>query len=181
VAAVASIPDDPRPIGALFWPALWLSLGLLSVPIFRASADTSVLLRTEHFLMLGLFYWLLLDPIQGAYPLDGVSYDDVALGLIAIGIMALGIWIGSVGRGWSLPGLVLRAAKQPLNTKSLFAAAVLTFCLRAAKQLGASRDSCCRNDVWGDDDISRPRGRSANHRSRGGSCAHNLDVVPSPK
>src|SRR6266566_3545128 len=44
VAAVASIPDDPRPIGALFWPALWLSLRLLSVPIFRASADTSVLL-----------------------------------------------------------------------------------------------------------------------------------------
>jgi len=28
VAAVASIPDNPRPIGALFWPALWLSLAL---------------------------------------------------------------------------------------------------------------------------------------------------------
>src|ERR1700751_2267054 len=92
VAAVASIPDNPRPIGALFWPALWLSLGLLSVPIFRASADTSVLLRTEHFLMLGLFYWLLLDPIQGAYPLVGVRYDDVVLGFIVIGIMAVGIW-----------------------------------------------------------------------------------------
>jgi hypothetical protein len=129
VAAVASIPDDPRPIGALFWPALCLSLGLLSVPIFRASTNTSFLLRTEHFLMFGLFYWLLLDPIQGAYPLDGVSYGDVALAFIAIGTMALGIWIGSVGRGWSLPGLVLRAAAQPLNTKNLFAAAVLTFCL----------------------------------------------------
>ena len=129
VAALASIPDDPQPTGALFWPALWLSLGLLSVPIFRASTDTSVLLRTEHFLMLGLFYWLLLDPIQGAYPLDGVSYDDVALAFIAVGIMALGIWIGSAGHGWSLPGLVQRAAKQPLNTNSLFAAAVLTFCL----------------------------------------------------
>ncbi len=129
VAAIASIPDDPQPIGALFWPALWLSLGLLSVPVFRASTDTSVLLRTEHCLMLGLFYWLLLDPIQGAYPLDGVSYGDVALAFIAIGIMAVGIWIGSVGRGWSLPGLVLRAAKQPLSTKSLFAAAILTFCL----------------------------------------------------
>jgi hypothetical protein len=128
-AAIASIPYDPRPNGELFWPALWLSLGLLSVPIFRASTDMSVLLRTEHFLMLGLFYWLLIDPIQGAYPLDGVSYDDVALEFIAIGIMALGIWIGSVGRGWSLPGLVLRAAKQPLNTKNLFAAAILTFCL----------------------------------------------------
>jgi hypothetical protein len=128
-AAIASIPYDPQPSGALFWPAFWLSLGLLSVPIFRASTEMSVLLRTEHLLMLGLFYWLLLDPIQSAYPLGGASYDDVALEFIAIGIMALGIWIGSVGRGWSLPGLVLRAAKQPLNTKNLFAAAVLTFCL----------------------------------------------------
>jgi hypothetical protein len=49
VAAIASIPDDPQPSGALFWLALWLSLGLLSVPIFRASTDMSVLLRTEHF------------------------------------------------------------------------------------------------------------------------------------
>ena len=55
--------------------------------------------------MLGLFYWLLLDPIQGAYPLVGVRYDDVVLGFIVIGIMAVGIWIGSVGRGWSLPRL----------------------------------------------------------------------------
>jgi hypothetical protein len=128
-AAIASIPYDPQPSGALFWPALWLSLGVLSVPIFRASTDMSVVLRTEHFLMLGLFYWLLLDPVQGAYPLEGVSYDDVALEFIAIGMMALGIWIGSVGRGWSLPGLVLRAAKQSLNTKNLFVAAILTFCL----------------------------------------------------
>ena len=63
-AAIASIPDDPRPSGALFWPALWLSLGLLSVPIFRVSTDISVLLRTEQFLMLGLVYWLLIDALQ---------------------------------------------------------------------------------------------------------------------
>jgi hypothetical protein len=25
VAAIASIPDDPQPSGALFWLALWLS------------------------------------------------------------------------------------------------------------------------------------------------------------
>src|SRR5205823_13006334 len=121
VAAIASIPDDPEPSGALFWPALWLSLGLLSVPIFRASTEMSVLLRTEHCLMLGLVYWLLLDPIQGAYPLYGVSYSDVALAFIAIGTMAFGIWVGLVGRGWSVPRLVLRAAKQPLSTKTLFA------------------------------------------------------------
>jgi hypothetical protein len=127
LAAVASIPDDPRPNGALFWPALWLSLGLLIVPISRASAEPAVLLRTEHFLMVGLFYWLLLDPIQGAFPLDVVSYDDVALAFVAIGTMALGIWIGTTGLGWSLPGLVLHAAKQPLSTKNLFAAAVLSF------------------------------------------------------
>jgi len=129
VAAIASIPDNPQPSGALFWSALWCSLGLLMVPVLRTSTDTSVLLRTEHFLMLGLFYWLLLDPLQGAYPLEGVTYDDVALALTAIGIMALGIWIGSGGRGWSLPGLVVRAAKQPLGSNSLFAAAIVAFCL----------------------------------------------------
>ena len=129
MAAIASIPGDPQPSGALFWPALWCSLGLLAVPVLGLRNDSAALLRTEHVLMVGLVYWLLLDPLQGAYPLEGVAPDDVVLAFVAIGTMAGGIWIGIAGTGWPLPNVVLRAVRQPLSSKSLFKAVCLTFLL----------------------------------------------------
>src|SRR5262245_62002053 len=129
IAAIASMPDDPQPSGALFWPALLLGIGLLSVPLARVCRNTTVLLRAEHFLMVGLVYWLLLDPLQGAYPMVGVSHDDAVMAFVAIGIMAVGIWIGVGGTGWSLPKLVLRTVKRRLGTKSLFGAVLVAFFL----------------------------------------------------
>src|SRR5437870_3944237 len=85
--AVASVPDDPQPSGALFWPALWCGLGIAAIPIARLSKDMAALLRAEHLLMLGLVYWLLMDPLQGIYPMVGTSYDDVVVTFAAIGLM----------------------------------------------------------------------------------------------
>jgi hypothetical protein len=128
VAAIASMPDDPQPVGAVFWPALSLALGLLVVPILRVRRSIRSILRSEHILLLALIYWLLLDPLRSAYPLDLVSYDSVVTAIIAIGIMAIGIWIGAAGRGWRLPGSILRAARHSTNV-SLFWSACTSFCL----------------------------------------------------
>src|SRR4051794_8990605 len=98
LAAIGMVPGDPQPEGALFWSALCSILGLLSVPILQARRETAVLMRCENFLMLGLVYWLLLDPLQGAYPLDGISSEDASIVFASIGLMSCGIWLGLAGK-----------------------------------------------------------------------------------
>jgi hypothetical protein len=127
MAAVTAVPGDPQPAGALLVPALLLSAGLLTVPIIRANRNLAILLRAEHFLMVGLIYWLLLDPLQGAYPMMGASYEEVVLAFTAIGLMGTGIWIGSVGQGWGLPTIVLHTARMQLSSNGPFKAAIFAF------------------------------------------------------
>jgi hypothetical protein len=127
-AAIAFMPDDPQPMGAMFWPALCLALGLLA-PILRVRASLKSLLRSEHFLMGALVYWLVLDMLQSAYPLHQVTYESVVMAMIAIGAMAIGIWIGAVGNGWQVPKFILRAARISITDSRLFLAVWITFFL----------------------------------------------------
>ena len=127
--AIAFIPDDPRPAGAMFWPALYLTLGLLVVPILRVRRAVSSMLRAEHILMVALIYWLLLDPLQSAYPLDRVTYESVVMAMMAIGTMAIGIWLGAAGKGWRPPKLILRTAQLSFSDSSLFLAIWIAFLL----------------------------------------------------
>ena len=129
MAAILSVPDDPQPRGVLFWPAVWCSLGLLTAPLLELRKSTQAIFRTENILMIGLIYWLLLDLLQGAYPLEDVSYDEVILSFTAIGAMAAGILVGMVGTGWQPPQLVLRAAKQQLSSTGLFRGVWIAFFL----------------------------------------------------
>ena len=126
-AAIVSMPDDPRPSGALFWPAVWCSVGLLTAPLLGLRKNIQTILTTENVLMIGLVYWLLLDLLQGAYSLDDVSYDDIAWAFTSIGAMGVGIWIGMAGGGWSLPQLILGVAKRRLSGIALFRAIWITF------------------------------------------------------
>ena len=128
ITAILLVPDNPQPSGTLFWPAVWCSLGLLTAPLLGMRKNTQAILRTENALMVGLIYWLLLDLLQGAYPLT-VSYDDVIFAFTGIGTMAAGIWIGMLGTGWSPPKLVLRAAKLQFSTAWLFRVIWISFFL----------------------------------------------------
>jgi hypothetical protein len=129
IAAIVLIPNDPLPAGALFWPALWCTIGFLTAPLLGLRNSASGILRVENLLMAGLIYWLLLDLLQGLYPLTEVSYDDVVLAFISIGTFAGGIWVGILGRGWRPPQVVVRAAKQQFSTRQLFRAVWLAFLL----------------------------------------------------
>jgi hypothetical protein len=129
IVAILSIPDDPNPRGALFWPAVWCSLGLLTAPVLGLRKTTQAILRTENLLMIGLIYWLLLDLLQGAYALEDMSNDDVTLAFTGIGAFATGLWVGMQGTGWSLPQVVLRAAKQQFSSGGLFGAVWIAFFL----------------------------------------------------
>lgn len=127
--AIALIPDDPRPAGAMFWPALCLTLGLLAAPILRARRAVSSMFRADNMLVVALIYWLLLDPLQSAYPLERVTYESVVMTMIAIATMAIGISLGVAGKGWRPPKLILRAIQLSFNESSLFMTVWILFLL----------------------------------------------------
>jgi hypothetical protein len=129
IASVNLVSNDPAPPGANFWPALTLAITLLIAPLLRLRATVSSVLRAEHILMIALVYWLLLDPIQSAYPMDYVTSESVAAAFTAIGTMAVGIWLGSTGKGWPLPTLFLRITRMTPSRVTLIFAICLTFIL----------------------------------------------------
>ena len=117
--ALAMFPPDPSPRGALTIPATVLAAGILLVPITRAIRRSPALLNTENFIALGYVFWLLLDPIQGAYDLRDAADWAIRDAFIAIGVSAAVMWIGVAGRPWPLPRWVAELASRPMDTKTV--------------------------------------------------------------
>src|SRR5947209_16230034 len=84
VAAVNFIPEDTYPEGALFLPALIMSVGLAIAPLYACAKSPRTILRVEHLLIMSPVYWLLLDLLQGAYPMAEVSREGIEGAFIAI-------------------------------------------------------------------------------------------------
>src|SRR5262249_9212885 len=127
--AVAAIPIDVEPSDALFWPALIMTIGLLLGPLFRISRNLHTLLRVENLLVVGLVYWLVLDLLQGAYRMEGVSDKDVETAFAAIGVFAVALWTGACGRAWRPPRFVRNAVNADLADNQLFIITILCFTL----------------------------------------------------
>lgn len=127
--AVNLIPDHPEPEGALLWPALALSAGLLVAPIAAAFRQAKALLRAEHLLVMAPIYWLLLDLLQGAYPMDGISVVEIEEAFTGIGIFVCCVWIGSMFRPWRLPLFIKDTVSKDLPSSVYFYLAVASFVL----------------------------------------------------
>jgi oligosaccharide repeat unit polymerase len=133
VAAVIVIPEHPEPEGALFWPALVLSLGLLVAPVLAAVRQPKALLRSEHLLVMAPIYWLLLDLLQGAYSMGGISVSEIEQAFIAIGIFVGCLWLGSMGRPWRVPSFIRDSVSQDLPPSIYFYLVIVSFLLGVAK------------------------------------------------
>jgi oligosaccharide repeat unit polymerase len=127
--AVILIPDRPEPEGALFWSALALSAGLLIAPLAAAFRQAKALLRAEHLLVMAPIYWLLLDLLQGAYPMDGISIGEIEEAFTGIGIFVCCVWIGSMGRPWRLPLFIKETVSKDLPSTVYFYLALASFLL----------------------------------------------------
>ena len=114
--AVNLIPDHPEPEGALFWSAFALSAGLLVAPLAAAFRQAKALLRAEHLLVLAPIYWLLLDLLQGAYPMDGISVVEIEEAFTGIGIFVCCVWLGSTGRPWQLPLFIKETVSKDVSS-----------------------------------------------------------------
>jgi oligosaccharide repeat unit polymerase len=137
-AAVSLIPDQPEPEGALFWPALALTLGLLIAPAAAALKQPKALLRAEHLLVMAPVYWLLLDLLQGAYSMTGIATTDMEQAFIAIGVFVCCLWLGSMGRPWRVPLFIRDSVSGDLPASVYFYLVIASFLLGIAKFAVAS-------------------------------------------
>lgn len=138
VAAVNLIPAHPEPEGALFWPALVLSLGLLIAPAAAAFRQPKALLRAEHLLVMAPIYWLLLDLLQSAYSMAGISVAEIEYAFIAIGVFVACLWLGSMGRPWRMPAFIRDSVSDDLPPSVYFYLVIISFLLGMAKFAVAS-------------------------------------------
>ncbi len=162
ILALTSMGDEPQRPGELRGAALWLVSGLLLVPLLRIRQGLWALLRPEHILMVGLCYWLLLDLLQGLYPLYGVSREQIVTAIVAIGVMAAGIWLGSIGRAWSLPSVVVATTQRQITDSALHKAIWIAFIFGMTKfVIGSGFDFGAMFNALGEPRWSAPwaRGR----------------------
>ena len=127
--AVIMIPDNSAEPGALFYPALVMSAGLAIGPLLAALRNPKALLRGEALLAIAPIYWLLLDLLQGVYPLDGIAPDEIRQAFLAIGLFVVGVWIGAARRSWRIPNVLIRSVSQEFSVSMYFALALACFFL----------------------------------------------------
>jgi oligosaccharide repeat unit polymerase len=127
--AILLLPEDTYPAGALFIPALVLTLGLAIAPILSCVKSPRAILRGENLLAITPIYWLLLDLLQGVYPMTEVSRAGIEGAFIAIGIFACGVWIAALTRPLRLPSFIAKASSLTVKPKILFLLIIVFFTL----------------------------------------------------
>jgi oligosaccharide repeat unit polymerase len=131
--AYLMLPQTPSAQGALVTPCIILALGILTVPLARLITRSSAALNAENFVAVGIVYWILLDPIQGAYDLMDTSDKSIELALAAVGLTAAAMWAGTFGRPWRVPAFIADRTAQPLEVDTLRKMIPLCFALGMAK------------------------------------------------
>src|SRR5690242_15132896 len=129
VLAAIMVPENSAEPGALFYPALVLSAGLAIGPVSAALRNPKTLLRGEALLALAPIYWLLLDLLQGVYPLDGIASDEIRQAFLAIGLFVAMVWVGAARRSWRIPNVLIRSVSQEFSVCMYFALALACFFL----------------------------------------------------
>src|ERR1043166_1029100 len=127
--AILLIPEDAATEGALFYPALVMSAGLAFAPVVAALRYPKALLRGESLLSFAPIYWLLLDLLQGVYPMQDITADQVRQAFLAIGIFVVMMWLGSIRRPWRIPQVVISSVSQEFSVNTYFGLAVACFLL----------------------------------------------------
>jgi hypothetical protein len=125
--SILLIPDNPSQEGALFYPALVLSVGLATAPLTAALRYPKALLRGESLLALAPIYWLLLDLLQGIYGMEEITADQVRIAFLGIGLFVVMVWLGAVRRSWKIPRVVISSVSQEFSLNTYFGLALACF------------------------------------------------------
>lgn len=127
VAMFAALPVNTMPEGALKLPALALTLGVLAGPVYEvARGGIARVFRAEHLAILALIYFVLLDPLQGLYPVY-LSEDTVAACFGITALFAAGCVAGAAAGPARLPAFLVDSATQRFSPNRLFLGLLLCF------------------------------------------------------
>lgn len=125
----ATLPADVSPPGALTGVALVLAISLCLGPTLAALKSPKEFFCAENIVMLGLVYWLLLDPIQGAYGIYRAIPDDIERAFLAISIFAAGVWLGSILQRGNVPRALTAITVVDVPPRAVLVAGVVAFTL----------------------------------------------------
>jgi hypothetical protein len=125
--AVLTVPNDVMPAGVLRLSSLFMALGLASGLILKLWFKPIAIFDPINVIITAPVYWMLLDPIQGAYDLWGVHSNDVKAAYGCIMLFALGVYIATITAPWGLPRVVWNAAKVNLSSQTIFSLATVCF------------------------------------------------------
>lgn len=129
IVAITLVPSNPLPAGALYYSGLAMAVGLAIAPIIASLRQPKTILRAEHIVVLSPIYWILLDLLQGVYPLEMVSVKGVEGAFIAIALFIGGVWVATMLPPWQLPKIVIKSASYTLSANTFFKLVIIFFCL----------------------------------------------------
>lgn len=125
--ALALVPVDTTPAGALRLSTMIQAAGLLLGPGLWFARSPRLALRVESLLMVGLVYWILLDTMQGRYGLAETTAQGVADAILAVGLFAGCIWATVLIPPVPLPRFLTQATRVNLSDNLLIAGACTCF------------------------------------------------------
>ena len=134
-AALMFVPEQFHLPWALTPSAVCLTVGLLLPLLTAAVRDFRAFFRSEHIMILGLVYWLMLDLLQGVNNPRGVQYESVTGAFVCIGLFACGIWAGSLWAFIPLPRMLQKAGSVRLRPSDVTLLIVVCFCIGTSHYL----------------------------------------------
>lgn len=95
LAAVLLIPEDYYEPGGLRLPVIAMCIGLLTGPALSSLTDLRVWIRAESVMLLGLIYWLLMEPLGAGYSAYQLTRESLVEAFVLIGLFGVLILVGS--------------------------------------------------------------------------------------
>lgn len=128
--AVAFIPGNWTPPGALRTSGLAYAACLLVAPLASSLRNPKAIFRVEHILVLSPIYWLLMDIIEGQYELAWIRERELlVMTFLLIAVFVSACWIGAAVFRPRPPESMRAVANINLDPRVLFRLVLLFFAL----------------------------------------------------
>jgi oligosaccharide repeat unit polymerase len=127
IGALVVMPANTQPAGAISQPAIILTVGMLAGAVYDITANgIARALRAEHLVVISAIYFVMLEPIQGLYPMP-LSSETVQAVFVMVGIFGAACGIGSSVKALRLPRFVWNCAVREFSSNVLFRLIIVCF------------------------------------------------------
>ncbi|TWU16992.1 O-antigen polymerase [Allorhodopirellula heiligendammensis] len=131
--AILTIPVECSAAGALRLPATIFSVALVVPTLLQLQHAPKSAFHALNIAAASPVYWLLLDMIQGAYPLLRISQADVINSFVCIALFTGGVWIGGMLPPGRIPSRLRAGLSVQLTPRQLTTLIIIAFSLAFLK------------------------------------------------